>query len=80
MIATRLHIKRHSTSALQRPSTANIRYSSYRQPRRRTSKLASPTNSDVISDISEDSDELLESTQVDVRLFFSLFSYLNCNH
>lgn len=73
MIATRLHIKRHSTSALQRPSTANIRYSSYRQSRRRTSKLTSSDILDVISDISEVSDEIHETTQVDIFFFYFFF-------
>ncbi|CAF0985054.1 unnamed protein product [Adineta steineri] len=41
MLASRLHIKRHSTSAISRPSTTNIRYLSYRQQRRATKKLQS---------------------------------------
>lgn len=55
MIATRLHIKRHSTSALHRPNVSNIRYSSYRQ--HPTSQLTTHDIVDIDSDISEVSEE-----------------------
>jgi len=55
MIATRLHIKRHSTSTIHRPSLSNVRYSSYRQ--QRTNRLSTHDTFDIDSNISETSEE-----------------------
>jgi hypothetical protein len=66
MIATRLHVKRHSTSALHRPSSTNIRYSSYR---RRQSRLPSDDIANIGNIIAEEEDdevdEVDESTKVE---------------
>jgi hypothetical protein len=68
MIATRLHVKRHSTSSLHRPSVSNIRYSSYPQRCRRASKLPSHDILDTVRDISEVSDESHERTKVEKKI------------
>ena len=67
MIATRLHVKRHSTSALHRPSTVNIRYSSYRQRRHQRARSPSdalPNINNVIEE-DDDDDEVDEETKVE---------------
>jgi hypothetical protein len=78
MIATRLHVKRHSTSALHRPSVANIRYSSYRQRRQQRGRLPSvalPNINNVIQEDDDDDDEVNEETKVEKKAFlFKLFS------
>jgi hypothetical protein len=70
MIATRLHAKRQSTSTLHRPSVKSVRYSSYHQHRRRTTRLLSQDISNAHCDISEDSDEGHESTKVEKISFY----------
>ncbi len=76
MIATRLHAKRQSTSSLHRPSVKNIRYSSYHQHPRRTSRLPSQDISNVHSDISEVSDEDYGSTKVEKLSFYYYYMIL----
>jgi hypothetical protein len=70
MIATRLHVKRHSTSSLHRPTVKNIRHSSHRQYRRRASQLSPHDIADIDSDISEFSDEVHETTKVEKFSFY----------
>jgi hypothetical protein len=72
MIATRLHIKRHSTSTIRRPSPANIQYSSDHEERGRRSRLTSKDIQDH-SDIGEGSEEPHEGTKVEkFYLYFKL--------
>ena len=63
MIATRLHVKRHSTSTLHRPRLSTIRHDSHVDE-----FLARP----IINIDSDISDEIDETTQVEQNVTFIL--------
>lgn len=88
MIATRLHAKRHSGSALNRPSVISLHniptHHPLHQQRHRTSKLSPDTVQNIDSDdnnnnTSEDDDhEIHEGTKVHI-FFFIIFQLLTIN-
>ncbi len=70
MIATRLHVKRHSFSTIHQPSVTKIRYLSYRQSHRRATKLPPCNILDIDGDSNADIDEVYENSKVETFSFY----------
>lgn len=87
MIATRLHAKRHSGSALNRPSVTSLNIPHHHilhQQRRRTSTRPSDAIQNIDSDNNneENDNEIHEGTKVgktNYFLLFFVFQLLNIN-